>query len=266
MIEAFPKANSYWSKRQEQGGAVHRGAVGRRVSRARWYGELVYDGADRGALSYRRNQTVYEQTHNPVDDLAPPSATTIASYRQSGPDDDESGPISVAHLGGDTTERRHTRIHPRQTDVQLIEAEQFGGARVEHGDRNMDQDDDLGPGQRDRQLAGSTVPIGAPIVASANRKSGQVTVKQTPINPYTYRLRLTIGRVQPDDYGDYVCVSSNSMGNAETHVTVTSKVSLDVLALRRRPHVCRRIMMCRPANLRAKCIVSLFHHKQHRTD
>lgn len=49
-----------------------------------------------------------------------------------------------------------------------------------------------------------------------------VTVKQTAINLYTYRLRMTISRMQLEDYGEYSCISSNSMGASESSITVTS--------------------------------------------
>lgn len=50
-----------------------------------------------------------------------------------------------------------------------------------------------------------------------------VGVKLSAINSYTYKLKLSILKMQPEDYGEYSCISSNSMGNSESLITVTSK-------------------------------------------
>ena len=52
---------------------------------------------------------------------------------------------------------------------------------------------------------------------------GSVSVKQTAVNSYTYKLTMIIARTQPDDFGEYVCVASNSIGTAEARVLVKSK-------------------------------------------
>lgn len=58
---------------------------------------------------------------------------------------------------------------------------------------------------------------------SNNLTSAYVTVKQTALNAYTYKLRLSIARVQPDDFGGYVCISSNSLGTSQEYTFVTRK-------------------------------------------
>lgn len=64
----------------------------------------------------------------------------------------------------------------------------------------------------------------APVDGGGNITSAYVTVKQTAMNSYTYRLRLTIDRVQADDFGGYVCISSNALGSSQEYLSVTSKL------------------------------------------
>jgi hypothetical protein len=52
-----------------------------------------------------------------------------------------------------------------------------------------------------------------------------VTVKQTALNPYTYKLRISIAKMRPNDFGEYVCTSSNSMGTSSARVLVKSEFS-----------------------------------------
>lgn len=56
-----------------------------------------------------------------------------------------------------------------------------------------------------------------------NLTSAYVTVKQTATNSYTYKLRLTIDRVQAEDFGGYICISSNPLGTSQEYTFVTSK-------------------------------------------
>lgn len=64
-------------------------------------------------------------------------------------------------------------------------------------------------------------------MTSMNEKNGRyVSVKQIAVNSYTYKLKLTIARMHLADYGQYSCISSNSMGQSEAHVIITSKFEL----------------------------------------
>jgi len=65
------------------------------------------------------------------------------------------------------------------------------------------------------------------------RSQQMVTVKQQPVNQYTYKSRLTIAKMSADDYGEYICHSSNVLGSSETRVIVTCKC-------RSIPEPCRR--------------------------
>lgn len=55
--------------------------------------------------------------------------------------------------------------------------------------------------------------------SSADSRS-YVTVKQTAVNPYTYKLAISISKVQRSDFGRYLCLASNSLGSAEAQVVV----------------------------------------------
>lgn len=57
----------------------------------------------------------------------------------------------------------------------------------------------------------------------SSQSKNTISVKQSAINPYTYKLKLVISKTQPEDYGEYSCMASNSMGSSESMVIVTSK-------------------------------------------
>lgn len=59
--------------------------------------------------------------------------------------------------------------------------------------------------------------------SSATNTKQTFTLKQTPINPYTYNSRLTIAQMRPNDFGEYICHANNVLGSSETRVIVTSK-------------------------------------------
>lgn len=73
----------------------------------------------------------------------------------------------------------------------------------------------------------SATETGASNGSNENLTSAYVTVKQTAVNAYTYKLRLSIARVQPDDFGGYVCISSNSLGASQEYTFVTRKYIFD---------------------------------------
>lgn len=56
-------------------------------------------------------------------------------------------------------------------------------------------------------------------------RAAYLTVKQTPVNSYSYKLRVSIEKMQPEDYGKYSCVAKNLHGSAESQVIVTSEYS-----------------------------------------
>lgn len=64
----------------------------------------------------------------------------------------------------------------------------------------------------------------------SERQQTFVTVKQSAVNSYTYRLRLTVARVRPSDLGDYVCIASNSLGTSSARVQVRGKYHLAMSA------------------------------------
>lgn len=68
-------------------------------------------------------------------------------------------------------------------------------------------------------------PDGKPTKQTSSMRSGggYVTVKQTAINAYTYKLKISIAKMRPADFGEYICLSSNSMGNSSARVLVKSK-------------------------------------------
>lgn len=53
--------------------------------------------------------------------------------------------------------------------------------------------------------------------------SARTIVRQTVINSYTYKLKLTFTKMTPDDYGEYLCISSNPLGNSTTSFALLSK-------------------------------------------
>lgn len=54
-------------------------------------------------------------------------------------------------------------------------------------------------------------------------KSTTTIVRQIVVNSYTYKLKLTFVKVTPEDYGEYMCISSNSLGNSTTNFVLQSK-------------------------------------------
>lgn len=56
-----------------------------------------------------------------------------------------------------------------------------------------------------------------------DQPSDQMEVKESALNSYTYKQTLTIHRLQVNDYGEYICVSNNSLGVSETKVILTSE-------------------------------------------
>lgn len=54
-------------------------------------------------------------------------------------------------------------------------------------------------------------------------KSTTTTVRQTVMNSYTYKLKLTISKVTQEDYGEYTCVSINPLGNCTTNFILLSE-------------------------------------------
>lgn len=239
QIEAFPKANSYWSKKPQ----IHRSDATRLWSQQQQ--QLTYDG-DRRALFHKPKQ---QQLHQMLqDDMVVDSSSGIMNS-SSLPLALVDGENEMSFIDGDLVVGQQAGLSDKQANNnnhQLMTA-QFSSnhphnriqlrqvRRLLHGRYRRQVGDDESTVTLDTSSYQRPAPIVEPLAGSAGAESttsspGQssstkayVTVKQTAINAYTYNLRLTIARMQPDDYGEYSCISTNSMGISESHVIVTSK-------------------------------------------
>lgn len=106
---------------------------------------------------------------------------------------------------------RHNRIQFRQT--------------IEQQRRLALAEDQMPVLRKPPQSIPSSEPINAAQAAatSSNINKAYMSVKQTALNSFTYKLRLTVAQMQADDYGQYSCISTNPLGSSEAHVIVTSK-------------------------------------------
>lgn len=62
-----------------------------------------------------------------------------------------------------------------------------------------------------------------------NPKSLLVAVRQTAVNPFTYKLKLTFVKISAEDYGEYTCYSMNAVGNSSSSFTIVSKCQSTLL-------------------------------------
>lgn len=120
-------------------------------------------------------------------------------------------------------ERPHNRIQLRQT--KSSEANQITSDNNDHlfsipiprqSRHSLQLNEQNLPANQIENFQLKTQPESSPSKAS-------VSVKQSAVNSYTYKLKLTVSKTQPEDYGEYSCIASNSIGNSESMITVTSK-------------------------------------------
>jgi hypothetical protein len=62
-------------------------------------------------------------------------------------------------------------------------------------------------------------------------KSATTLVRQTVVNSYTYKLKLTFTKVTPEDYGEYRCISSNLLGSSTTSFALLSMLQPTLMDL-----------------------------------
>ena len=247
LIEAFPKANSYWSKKQlSQSGALRAGgsvAVGGELAPARWQSLLAPRPADRRALSYRRNKSIYEQVNemsSAARPIAPPEAGSMVGPAGRGFDPGGSmGPLELQDTGlGQKESDRHLSVGGGPEPARRQVHDEHEGDELDQG-----AEEELSS----RNPTGSEGPAGEEEATSGSR-GALVSVKQTLAGPYSHRLRLTIGRMHHEDYGQYSCISSNSMGSAEGHVIVTSEFTTRPDHGGSRPALANLVNQPHPAN------------------
>lgn len=219
IIEAFPKANSYWSKKPSSGPTSLEQRKGASPA-SRWYQLMMSNEADinRGALLLPATEV---RRHKPSLNRKDPSRrlpTNSTSADGDGGSDDDVLAESTSAKKSDGGYRepsavpyshRHNRIQFRQTIEQQRRSELA----------------DEGNLRKPIQSNGSSEPINtgqAAVAGSNNINKAYMTVKQTAINSFTYKLRLTVAQMQADDYGQYSCISTNPLGSSEAHVIVTS--------------------------------------------
>lgn len=94
---------------------------------------------------------------------------------------------------------RNERPREEQANNDLNESDQLDDASLQDGTLMLN---------RTREPAGS---------------QAFVTVKQTALNSYTYKLRISNAKMRSSDFGEYVCIATNSMGTSSAKVLVKSK-------------------------------------------
>lgn len=188
QIEAFPKPNSYWSKRSP---VQH----SRLESNRNWppldWDNVHLRAGNSHAISYRSKQVLLNansQLDNPSINYTPSSLEYDDTKRRN---------QEYEHSGTNLQTNSMRFINQPQNKIQFRQVER-------HLANNRPVGNDPTPSQQSESLA-------------------YVTVKQTAVNSYTYRLKLTIARMRHDDYGEYSCISTNALGSSEAHVIVTGK-------------------------------------------
>lgn len=220
IIEAFPKANSYWSKKPPSGVAPFSLEQRKGISAAsRWYQLMLSSEAEnRGALSPPKGAIgEIERARSSSSKSETPSGHqwlssdnfTLIDKAKNGLTDDERPPMS--HYS-----HRHNRIKFRHT----VEQQQGGQAAANSELFDSFSGEDNGSL---RKLFQNSHSSSEPSKAGSNINKAYMSVKQTALNSFTYKLKLTVAQMQPDDYGQYTCISTNTLGNSEAHVIVTSK-------------------------------------------
>lgn len=219
LIEAFPKPNSYWSKAAHTSSkqALTRGELSQhRV--ASTSGAISFDQKTFPELNFmNRNTSSYTKFVGPVQQQSnhQSQASTILIHPHNR--------IQFRREIDDTDTRLEDRVGRMRKSLSPIE-------------QNSDIDDSrLGTqaiqmiGRQYRTQHEGQNNLLNRLQDSANVRSNEssdsyITVKQTAINPYTYKLKLTIAKMQLDDYGKYSCIATNSLGTHESSVIVTSKL------------------------------------------
>lgn len=203
IIEAFPKANSYWSKKALSLSSLQQNDRGYWADGSRW---LQISGASR-APSYRAKQI-----------LLPTEGTSAFIEQEIG---------------------NSNRTSPADSQIELEVAKRATSSSDDSLTRKQGAPDMSVAGRRHLisslggnfrwSSGGSTqapvAAIGTEQTPASTSSKAYVTVRQTPLNTFTYKLRLSIAQMQPDDYGEYICISTNSMGSSKSKVTVTSEYS-----------------------------------------
>lgn len=188
-------------------------------SGARWL-HLANNAANGGgarATLYRAKQNL--QQPNLVDE--PMGTTTTAR-----PAPDESSSSSPNEMDDNKTANDQSIVDDQSSSAPLNARNKpgvvDGGAALLNSKRNLISS--FG-GNFDPSSSSAQQPVNHQ--ASSQQQSvaskTHVTVHQVPLNTFTYRLQLSIAHMQPDDYGEYTCVSINNMGTSESTIMVTSK-------------------------------------------
>ena len=205
FVEAFPKADSYWFK-SSTGSAKN---LVPQMLRAELNGKWSH---------YSQNAELR-------------SPTMISS--RSSHDDNEPAIATDRETNGDHDEEEGERgalFYPRRklflwqnnnNNTDLGRARPFVERRRGHNRHEVRQVEHFGADMESRY----TTQKRTVLMERMAPRTAFISVKQTALNPYTYKLRLTIAKMQADDYGDYVCSASNSMGSSQAHTIVTSELN-----------------------------------------
>uniref|UniRef100_A0A6G1S8R6 Lachesin n=1 Tax=Aceria tosichella TaxID=561515 RepID=A0A6G1S8R6_9ACAR len=225
LIEAFPKPTSYWSERQfieparpfqarlsNSGRGINQ-ANGNELrlrrfgspSSPRWHQghKFLMTRGDTGAGT----GILYGNRH----------ASKLAAKLSGSTGSIDSGPSSI-----DNRPRKRQADGGANSDLDWEEENTADNEPYEQLEAH--RPDATAPNGLSLSNSDNKEPKLGPKVDSLNTNTNNnkayVTVKQTALNPYTYKLRISIAKMRPSDLGEYVCTSSNSMGTSSARVLV----------------------------------------------
>lgn len=191
IIEAFPKANSYWSKKPEP--------QFYRAEKPKWFANERQQ-AYASALGVQRDLKSLRDTQSNDADIQAKLDDNVNSNNG-----DQNDGLNDAN---DRSKMSNFQRAHRHRLLPLESVIAFSSKQIAKGSAGQ------------TLIRASRASSGLAQATSQPSKS-LVSVMQTPLNAYTYRLRLTIAQVKPDDYGEYSCVAVNPLGSSEAQVVVS---------------------------------------------
>lgn len=214
LIEAFPKPNSYWSKSSSVSISKQ---VGHRADMIRSAQSHRIPPTFEAGGAILASQIMLPNSSLPTFESNSHQNPILGSKQQ--PDNNnQQSQLSVM------LKHPHNRIQFIVDDIdnQHRSRQKNGFVDVSRATtmigRSYRTQQTIGDSDRHQQSAAA-----AAANSSEQATKAYVAVKQTAVNPYTYKLKLTIDRMQPDDYGKYTCVATNPLGTYQSTVMVTSK-------------------------------------------
>jgi hypothetical protein len=248
LIEAFPKPTSYWSERQfirPTALARARPPLNGNAAAANQADELRLQPFGLPSSRWHQgNKFLMVRAPQPPPPPQSAAASGGSSSHNKRPSSRPNNKLNAAHaiVSAQSMADHWQTWRPKRRQIDSSDdsdgwteetpddnehGEQMGTDRHEAPPSNSSSVITFDGASPNKQPTGSSQDEPTTASASIQPPDGlnkaYVTVKQTAINPYTYKLKISIAKMRPIDFGEYVCIASNSMGTSSARVLVKSE-------------------------------------------